>query len=73
MQRSPITQMFQQPMIPAEFGYSTRGALAALAIALAIAAALYAFTLWPLETVGWLATAGFLRFVGRHPIAALFR
>jgi hypothetical protein len=64
---------FQYPMIPAEFGYSTRGALAALAVALAIASVLYAFTAWPLQTAGWLAAAGLLRFAGRHPIAELFR
>ena len=64
---------FEQPMIPAEFGYSPRGALAAMAVALAIACVLYALMAWPLQTLGWLAAAGLVRFVGRHPIAALFR
>jgi len=64
---------FQQPMVPAEFGYSARGALAALAVALGIACVLYAFMAWPLHTAGWLAALGVLHFVGRHPLAALFR
>lgn len=68
-----VAALFQQPMIPAEFGYSTRGALAAMALALGIASALYAFVQWPIETAAWLATASALRFFGRHPIAALFR
>jgi hypothetical protein len=72
MPRSSVSQ-FDQPMIPADFGYSTRGALAAMSVALAFAAVLYSLTAWPLETLGWLATAGIVRFVGRHPIAALFR
>ena len=65
--------LFQQPMVPAEFGYSTRGALAAMAVALGIASVLYAFTLWPLDTLGWLVAAGALRFAGRHPLDTLFR
>lgn len=73
MSRSSFASRFEQPLIPAEFGYSTRGALAAMALALSLAAGLYAFTVWPLETVGWLATAGIVRFVGRHPVASLFR
>ena len=39
----------------------------------AIACVLYALTAWPLQALGWLAAAGVLRFVGRHPVAALFR
>ena len=65
--------IFHEPMVAADFGYSTRGTLAALAVALGIASALYAFTLWPVQTVGWLALAGGLRVLGRHPIAALFK
>ena len=65
--------MFDQPMVPAEFGYSTRGALAAMSVALGMAAVLYAFMSWPLETIGWLAIAGVLRYVGRHPITEVFR
>ena len=68
-----LQSLFQQPMVPAEFGYSPRGALAALALALGIASALYAFTVWPLQTAGWLAALGVLHFVGRHPLASLFR
>jgi hypothetical protein len=68
-----VAAIFQQPMVPAEFGYSTRGALAAMAVALGIASALYAFIEWPIQTAGWLAIAAGLRFFGRHPIAALFR
>ena len=64
---------FQQPMVPAEFGYSARGALAALAVALGIACVLYALMAWPLHTAGWLAALGVLHFVGRHPLASLFR
>lgn len=70
---TPLATLFEQPMIPAEFGYSARGALAALAVALGIASLLYALTAWPLHTLGWLAAAGVLHFVGRHPVAALFR
>jgi len=33
--------LFQQPMVPAEFGYSARGALAALSLALTLASLLY--------------------------------
>lgn len=73
MNKTATAAWFQRPMIPAEFGYSTRGALAALAVALGIASLLYAFTAWPLHTTGWLAVVGLVRFVGRHPIAALFR
>ena len=68
-----VAAMFQQPMVPAEFGYSTRGALTAMSLALGIASVLYAFTVWPLGTLGWLGAAGALRFVGRHPITELFR
>ena len=68
-----LASLFQQPMIPAEFGYSARGALAALAVALGIASLLYAFTLWPPQTLGWLAALGIVHFAGRHPVAALFR
>lgn len=64
---------FQQPMIPADFGYSPLGALAAIALALALATVLYALTVWPLETLGWLGMAVAVRFAGRHPIEALFR
>lgn len=64
---------FSEPMVPADFGYSTRGALAALAVALGTVSLLYAFTVWPFETAGWLATAAAARFIGRHPIARLFR
>jgi uncharacterized membrane protein len=70
---SPFSKLFQQPMVPAEFGYSTRGTLAALAVALAIASLLYALTAWPLQTLGWLAAAGIVHLAGRHPVAALFR
>ena len=56
----------------AEFGYSARGALAALAVALGIASLLYAFVAWPLQTAGWLAGAALLRVAGRHPLAVLF-
>jgi len=62
---------FQQPMVPADFGYSARGALSALAVALGIAALLYAFVAWPGQTAVWLGLAALLRFVGRHPIATL--
>ena len=68
-----VAAIFQQPMVPAEFGYSTPGALTAMGLALGIASALYAFTVWPLGTLGWLAAAGALRVVGRHPITELFR
>ena len=68
-----LASHFEQPMVPADFGYSARGTLTALAVALAIATLLYALTAWPLQTVGWVAVAGLLRFVGRHPVAALFR
>lgn len=64
---------FEQPMIPADFGYSARGALTALALALGIATLLYAFIAWPVQTMGWVAVAGLLRFIGRHPIATLMR
>lgn len=64
---------FQQPMIPADFGYSPLGALAAIALAVGLATVLYALTVWPLETLGWLGMAAAVRFVGRHPIEALFR
>jgi hypothetical protein len=36
--------MFQHPMIPADFGYSTRGALAALSLAFGIAGLLLVLT-----------------------------
>lgn len=39
-----VAARFDQPMIPADFGYSASGALAALAVALAIACVLYALT-----------------------------
>jgi hypothetical protein len=68
-----LASRFEHPMIPAEFGYSARGALSALAVALGIAALLYAFVAWPGQTVVWLALAGLLRFVGRHPSASLMR
>lgn len=73
--RHPIRAqtLFQQPMVSADFGYSPLGSLAAIALALAIAALLYAFTVWPLETAGWLATAAALRLAGRHPIGSLLR
>ena len=63
---------FSEPMVPAEFGYSTRGALAAFAVATAAVTLLYAFTLWPAETAGWLSMAALARFVGRHPIEKYF-
>jgi hypothetical protein len=65
--------LFQHPMVSAEFGYSTRGALAALALAAAIASLLYALTVWPLHTLGWAGVAAVLRLVGRHPLERLFR
>lgn len=65
--------IFREPMVAADFGYSTTGTLAALAVALGCASVLYAFTQWPIQTLGWLALAGGLRVLGRHPIAALFR
>jgi len=68
-----LASRFEQPMVPAEFGYSARGALAALAVALGIAALLYAFTAWPGQTAVWLALAGLLRFLGRHPVAFLMK
>ena len=63
---------FSEPMIPAEFGYSTRGALAAFALAVGAVSLLYAFTQWPVETAGWLSVAALARFVGRHPIEKYF-
>lgn len=63
---------FSHPMVSAEFGYSTRGALAAFAVAMAAVSLLYAFTLWPGETSGWLVVAGLARYVGRHPIEKYF-
>jgi hypothetical protein len=60
-------------MVSPEFAYSTRGALAALGVAAVSVSVLYAFTVWPVATAGWLVTAALLRFVGRHPIAELFR
>ena len=39
-----LAARFEQPMIPADFGYSASGALAAMAVALAIACLLYAHT-----------------------------
>ena len=71
--KQQIALWLEQPMIPAEFGYSARGSLAALAVALGIAVLLYSLTVWPLQTAAWLGMAGLLRFVGRHPIAELFR
>jgi hypothetical protein len=71
--KQQIALWFQQPMVPAEFGYSLRGSLAAIAVALGIAALLYSLTVWPAQTAAWLAMAGLVRFVGRHPIAAAFR
>lgn len=65
--------LFANPMVNAEFGYSPLGALAAITLALALAALLYAFTVWPLETLGWLAMAAAVRVAGRHPIESLFR
>ena len=64
---------FDRPMVSAEFAYSPLGALAAIATASLIASVLYAFTLWPLQTLAWLAGAAFMRYVGRGPIAELFR
>jgi hypothetical protein len=64
---------FERPMVPAEFGYSAIGAAAAAMLACVLAAALYAFTLWPLETAGWLALAGLARALGRYPIAAFMK
>lgn len=64
---------FERPMVPAEFAYSPLGALAAIAVASLFASLLYAFTQWPLETLAWLAGAAFMRYVGRGPIAELFR
>jgi hypothetical protein len=63
---------FSEPMVPAEFGYSTRGALAAFGVAACAVSLLYAFTLWPVETVGWLSLAALARFAGRHPIDKYF-
>jgi len=68
-----VQAWFAQPMVPAEFGYSLRGALVAIGLAFTLASLLYAFTVWPLGTAGWVATAAIVRFVGRHPIAELFR
>ena len=68
-----LESRFAQPMVSVEFGYSLRGALAAIGLAFTLASLLYAFTVWPLGTAGWLATAAIVRFVGRHPIAELFR
>ena len=63
---------FSEPMVPADFGYSTRGALAAFALAAGAVSLLYAFTVWPGETGGWLLVASLARYVGRHPIEKYF-
>ncbi len=71
--QSRFAAHFTHPMVSADFAYSTRGALAALGVAAVTVSLLYAFTLWPVATLGWLAGAGLVRFLGRHPIAELFR
>lgn len=76
MTRQAVSQAvsrFERPMVPAEFAYSPLGALAAIALASLIASVLYAFTQWPLQTLAWLAGAAFMRYVGRGPIAELFK
>jgi hypothetical protein len=65
--------LFARPMVSPDFAYSPLGALTAIGVAGVIASVLYAFTLWPLDTVGWLAFAAFARFVGRGPIDSLFK
>lgn len=39
-----VAALFEHPMVPAEFGYSLHGALAAMALAVAIAGVLAALT-----------------------------
>jgi len=60
-------------MVPADFAYSPLGALAAIGAACVIASLLYALTLWPVATLAWLLGAGAARYLGRGPIAELFR
>jgi hypothetical protein len=64
---------FDRPMVSAEFAYSPLGAMAAIALACVIGALLYAITLWPVDTFGWLAFALAARYFGRGPIDTLFR
>ena len=64
---------FDEPMVSTEFGYSSLGAAAAAMLACVLAAALYAFTRWPLETAGWLAFGALARALGRYPAAAFMR
>jgi hypothetical protein len=64
---------FERPMVSAEFAYSPLGAMAAIAVACVIGSVLYAFTLWPVDTLGWLGGAVMTRYLGRGPIDSLFR
>ncbi len=72
LDRAP-SQWLDQPMVPADFAYSPLGALAAIAAGCVIACLLYALTLWPVATLAWLLGAGTARYLGRGPLAALFR
>jgi hypothetical protein len=62
-----------RPLVSADFAYSPLGALAAIAAGCVVASLLYALTLWPVATLAWLLGAGSARYLGRGPIAALFR
>jgi hypothetical protein len=64
---------FERPMVSAEFAYSPMGAIAAIGLGSVIGAMLYALTLWPVDTFGWLAFAIAARFFGRGPMDHLFR
>ena len=64
---------FERPMVSAEFAYSPLGAMAAIALACVIGSLLYAFTLWPIDTFGWIAFAISARFFGRGPVDSLFK
>lgn len=66
-------RMFAEPMVPADFAYSPLGALAAIAVACVIATLLYALVLWPVSTLAWIFGAGTARYLGRGPIAQMFR
>jgi hypothetical protein len=68
-----LDKAFDRPMVPADFAYSPLGALAAIAAGSVVASLLYALTLWPVATLAWLLGAGTARYLGRGPIAELFR
>lgn len=68
-----LDRVLDNPMVPADFAYSPLGALAAIAAGCVLASLLYALVIWPVATLAWLCGAGTMRYLGRGPLAELFR